>query len=263
MKKFTLVLLLSWIIGYSRAVAGQLRIMNGSPADVGQFPYQAYITDDLTGACGASIIHKRWLLTAAHCRLYASHAYAIVGAIYKTGLNGTRYNYEKFIKHSNFVVSQRRNRVSNDIALIRLSKDIQFTKHVQPIKLATDPWNDYANVSATLSGWGIRSPRGGLTSSRLYYASLKVIGENECGQLWRTVMDNQICTGGSIHQPDRTAACIGDSGGPLVYENRQIGVASYGHGLCGVYLPDVYTRVSRYLSWIEKQLQFHSDKLSW
>lgn len=47
----------------------------------------------------------------------------------------------------------------------------------------------------------------------------------------------------------------GDSGGPLQSVtadglNRLVGVTSFGRG-CGSPVPGVYTRVSRYLDWIE------------
>lgn len=47
------------------------QIVGGSLAGPGQFPYQAglYLTDSeqRTSKCGGSIIHRRWILTAAHC----------------------------------------------------------------------------------------------------------------------------------------------------------------------------------------------------
>lgn len=42
----------------------------------------------------------------------------------------------------------------------------------------------------------------------------------------------------------------GDSGGPLAHENLLVGIVSYGTGICGVGVPDVYTRVSIYYQWI-------------
>lgn len=48
------------------------RIIDGSPAQVGQIPWQIALFINLgTGTvfCGGSIISEEWILTAAHCAL--------------------------------------------------------------------------------------------------------------------------------------------------------------------------------------------------
>ena len=47
----------------------------------------------------------------------------------------------------------------------------------------------------------------------------------------------------------------GDSGGPLFYCDRsceQIGIVSFGIGCAEKKYPGVYTRVSKYIDWIDK-----------
>ena len=51
----------------------------------------------------------------------------------------------------------------------------------------------------------------------------------------------------------------GDSGGPSVYRRGglivQVGVVSFGSGSCNdPNLPGVYTRVSKYITWIREQM---------
>jgi secreted trypsin-like serine protease len=52
-------------------------------------------------------------------------------------------------------------------------------------------------------------------------------------------------------------ACHGDSGGPVSYEQNNVyylhGITSFGSG-CGSGYPSVYTKVNRYLDWIEKEM---------
>lgn len=46
------------------------RIIDGSPAAVGQFPWQVavfFVVGGGTFFCGGSVISNQWVLTAAHC----------------------------------------------------------------------------------------------------------------------------------------------------------------------------------------------------
>ena len=69
------------------------------------------------------------------------------------------------------------------------------------------------------------------------------------------ISDDMLCAG-----DQNTDACAGDSGGPLLYNTRWTkfrwtvyGVVSFGPKICGnAELPGVYTRIDRYLRWIEE-----------
>lgn len=48
----------------------QSRIMNGTIASDGQYPWAAYVRiywPDGAGNCGGAILNKFWVITAAHC----------------------------------------------------------------------------------------------------------------------------------------------------------------------------------------------------
>lgn len=49
----------------------EARIVDGRTANLGQFPYYAYLdinkSNGSTAGCGASIISGNWLISAAHC----------------------------------------------------------------------------------------------------------------------------------------------------------------------------------------------------
>ena len=55
--------------------------------------------------------------------------------------------------------------------------------------------------------------------------------------------------------------CNGDSGGAFISRRGpsgswyQLGIVSYGSSKCGHGIPGVYTKVSRYMDWIERNLR--------
>lgn len=68
------------------------------------------------------------------------------------------------------------------------------------------------------------------------------------------ITDNMICAGFISGGKD---ACQGDSGGPLVVSDQQsgyrlTGIVSWGNGCALRHYPGVYTRVSRYIDWLEE-----------
>ena len=67
------------------------------------------------------------------------------------------------------------------------------------------------------------------------------------------ILESQICAEGLSFGRD---SCNGDSGGPVMSLNSEFqyvarGVVSYGGQKCNSEYPGVYTRVSRYLGWID------------
>ncbi|KAG5312051.1 TRIM2 protein, partial [Pseudoatta argentina] len=131
----------------------------------------------------------------------------------------------------------------HDIALIKVNKDIVFGDKVKPIALPTKNFDKF-DYPATLSGWGTTNYPG-KTPNDLQYIQLRVINQKKCVASSYRITQNNICTLNTWGE----GACHGDSGGPLVADNEQIGVVSWGIP-CAKNQPDVFTRVSTYLTWI-------------
>ncbi|XP_018562474.1 serine protease persephone-like [Anoplophora glabripennis] len=233
-------------------------IIGGTNADNAEFPHMAALGYEVDNAiswdCSASIISKKFLVTAAHCIANLKQLVPKIVRLGVTKLNETNPQ-DFFIK--NITVFPKYNPTSkhNDIALIEVNKEIKYSKKVCPACLYfknDDP------TGLIVTGWGktsiaIEDDR----SNILQKATLVPYPLHKCNISYfsrtigsKTIVQTQICAGSN-----ESDACWGDSGGPLQIQNIDgtfsvVGIISYGAG-CGGKIPGVYTRVSKYLEWIE------------
>lgn len=89
--------------------------------------------------CGASLISKNYVLTAAHCvrRLKRSRIRIILGDHDQSALTDAEAKQRAvsaIIKHRNF----DSNTYNHDIALLKLRKPITFSKNIMPVCMPTD-----------------------------------------------------------------------------------------------------------------------------
>lgn len=143
------------------------------------------------------------------------------------------------------------------------------------------PPSPLPNSLGVVAGWGISTAKAssppstgspptlssdvGMTSDLLQYVKLPVVSQDECQASYASrsgsynITDNMFCAG--FFEGGRDT-CLGDSGGAFVMEDgvsrrwAVFGLVSWGGPEdCGsrrVY--GVYTRVSKYVEWIEEQL---------
>lgn len=135
----------------------------------------------------------------------------------------------------------------NNIAILKLSAAMAFSPYVNSIPLGTS--NIAPNTKVVVTGWGHTSYPNGNHPDGLQFLVTTTISWSECKRrhFWSKVDSSHLCT---LTQEGQ-GACQGDSGGPLVFNAQLIGIASWGR-LCAVGYPDVFTRISYYINWINK-----------
>lgn len=139
---------------------GQFRVISGSRTKRGHHPWQATIrargrNGRSTHWCGAVILSKTHILTAAHCLVgFAKGAYYVRAGDHHSEIREDS-EIEVFIEdwyiHKGFREGQQMN---NDIALILLKNPIQFTNYIQPICLPNENTKYEPGKNCTISGWG-------------------------------------------------------------------------------------------------------------
>ncbi|XP_071567331.1 chymotrypsin-1 [Temnothorax nylanderi] len=234
-------------LAYATQGAPSPRIVGGKDAPIGKFPYQISLKYGGSHRCGGSILDNRNILTAAHCvaglenqvnnlKVHAGTNYLNVpGDVYDVASVSVNKDYDDYL-------------LINDVALVHLKNPINYNTRVQPIKLSTNDSN-VEGKPCTLSGWGTTRV-GGNTPNNLQEIELVVYPQKECARVQQRVKNTHICT----LTKSGEGACHGDSGGPLVANGVQIGIVSFGNP-CALGYPDVYTRVSSFVSWVNANLK--------
>jgi len=246
------------------AAPGLDRIVGGKEVKQdAKYPYQIWVQG--MGACGGSIINKRYILSAAHCFgkvgqsniKVTDNNYVMLGSNDMMGMDGQFLMIEKIIMHPGYNAE-----LGNDVALIKLKNDIQFSKKAQPVCLAKDKSKDYTGQMATVTGWGGTkgyNPGGKVPEQPEQYimkeTQVKVLKDSEpmCNAATGGDKSTRFCAWAK-----NTGSCQGDSGGPLTVKEGgkfvQIGIVSYAAG-CGTSTTEgagVYARVTNYVDWINK-----------
>ncbi|KAK2586780.1 hypothetical protein KPH14_011807 [Odynerus spinipes] len=246
-----LFLYLSGIITIYGATADSTvtKIVGGLTAKEGQFPHQVSLRYENKHYCGGSVLNKRWILTAAHClsQFNVSKIAVVLGTV-TLDKGGDVYKVSQTIPYKEY----NSQKISNDIGLVKVDRDIEFNDKVKPINLPTENFKDVGSY-VTLSGWG-KTSRGGSIPNKLQQIKVKVIDNKKCVSMFSLIKtpitDTNICTLNSYGE----GACNGDSGGPLIKGDEQIGVVSWGIP-CARNYPDVFTRVYNYLDWIKTHIK--------
>jgi len=229
------------------------RIVGGTTTDVNEWPWQVALMYGSQQFCGGSLINNRYVLTAAHCidGLSASALTIRLGE-HRISITGETSVVTRSVSQIIGHPSYNEDTLVNDIALLKLSSPVTVSETVLPVCMP--PKNPtYANKVATATGWGATSS-GGSTSDVLREVDVTVLSNSECqsSNYGSAITDTMLCAGSTGKD-----SCQGDSGGPLVFKDGggnydQIGVVSWGVGCGSSGYPGVYTRVNKYLSWIEK-----------
>ncbi|NXC65721.1 TMPS2 protease, partial [Anhinga anhinga] len=243
----------------TRSVNIMNRIVGGSGAVLGQWPWQVSLHVQGTHVCGGSIITRQWIVTAAHC-VEGQFSDPRSWRVYAGILNQNEmilkhaYRVQQIISHPDYDTDSK----DNDVALMKLETLLSFTDTVQPVCLPNSGMMFQPDQQYWISGWGAEH-QGGKTSNRLNYAMVSLIERSRCNSVSiynGMIFPTMICAG---YLEGRIDSCQGDSGGPLVTKKNSlwwlVGDTSWGTGCASPNRPGVYGNMTVFTDWIHKNMQ--------
>ncbi|XP_013110302.1 serine protease SP24D [Stomoxys calcitrans] len=220
------------------------RIVGGSFAKLGQFPYQVALLYNNEHLCGGSIISKEYIITAAHCVVYqyTKTRLPVTSLSIRAGSLSPIFGGQQ-VGVANITINPAYDWFHHDIAVLKLSEPLEFNENVQAIALANaDP---PSGVQVSTSGWG-RTSTYGPFATLLKNHTLTSLTRDDCEkESKRFVPKSVICLMGG----DNNGICKGDSGGPAVYNNTLVGVVNYYNKGCGVE-PEGFASIKQNRGWI-------------
>ncbi|XP_053559001.1 transmembrane protease serine 9 [Bombina bombina] len=230
------------------------RIVGGSDAVKGEFPWQVSLRENNEHFCGATIISERWLVSAAHCFNDFQDPAVWVAYIGTTSLSGTdsstvKASIKNIIKHPSYDPDT----ADYDVAVLELESPLKMSKYAQPICLPDSTHIFHVGKKCIITGWGYLKEDNLVKPEVLQKATVALMDQSLCNSLYSNVVTERMLCAGYLE--GKIDSCQGDSGGPLVCEEASgrfflAGIVSWGVGCAEARRPGVYVRVSKISKWI-------------
>ncbi|XP_052446194.1 mast cell protease 3-like [Carassius gibelio] len=242
----SVLLLVTMLPNLSVPESVQVGIVNGTEAKPHSRPYMVSIQRNQKHICGGFLVSAQFVMTAAHCFKYGDKLTVVVGAHDYTKGSG-RMGVKFYHIHPGY------KDLLNDIMLLQLYGEVEKSKKVKLISIPKKDKDIKAKVKCSVAGWGKKNNNSDVSSAKLMEVDVTIIDNKVCQEKWGKdySTSRMVCAGG------RGGFCKGDSGGPLVCNNVAVGVVSfYEKNNCdSPNLPNVYTKISKYLKWINAVLE--------
>lgn len=230
--------------------AGNRKYPSGEIVPFAHANYQAQF-------CGANLIDANWVLTAAHCFVEdgstkkKEKVYALIDTDSLVS-GGQRKKIKQIIIHPDYDSETD----DNDIALLEL----ESRTSLPPVSVLG---SDAATGSLAFAvGWGALKVSPNQLPQDLYELELPIVDRNICTAIFSQLLgadsftNNMMCAG--YVQGKKRDVCRGDSGGPLLIRVKgsyqQVGITSWGASCDQPGQYGVYTRLSKYKSWINSKV---------
>ncbi|XP_068943509.1 trypsin-like isoform X2 [Petaurus breviceps papuanus] len=200
--------------------------------------------------CGGSLINEQWVVSAGHC--YQSRIQVRLGEHNIEAIDGNEQfiSSEKVIRHPGYNYWT----LDNDIMLIKLKTPAVLNEYVNTISLPSSC--AAAGTECLISGWGNTLSSGANYPDLLQCLVAPILSDADCKASYPgEITENMVCVGYLEGGKD---SCQGDSGGPVACNGELHGIVSWGYGCAQKNRPGVYTKVCKYVDWIQETIAANS-----
>ncbi|XP_004449084.1 putative serine protease 45 [Dasypus novemcinctus] len=230
------------------------------------WPWEVSLRLENEHVCGGALIDRHWVVTAAHC-IQGTKEYSVLLGTSK--LKPLDFTGTLSIPVKDIILHPKywgRTFILNDIALLRLQSPASFSEYVQPICLPEPGFLLKVGAQCWVTGWGQSRQRFSANSTlspQLQEAEVFIMDNKRCDRIYHKlslfprvvplVMGDMVCATNYGEN-----MCYGDSGGPLACEVEGTwilaGVLSWEKACAKAQNPGVYSRVTKYTKWMERQM---------
>ncbi|KAL4647313.1 transmembrane protease serine 13-like [Arapaima gigas] len=238
------------------------RIIGGTPAQLGQWPWQVSLHYLGSHTCGGSLVAPDFIVTAAHCFPRSSSGYSDPNNWQVYGGAVSQNNLPQPYYVSMIIINQNYNSDTNDqdIALLKLTSPVTFSRNFQPVCLPAFNQMFTPGTQCWTSGFGTTAEGVEQISVIMMQVAVNIISSQVCNTnavYGGRITSSMLCAGDLNGGKD---SCQGDSGGPLVCRGSDqrwylAGVTSWGIGCGKKNKPGVYSNVVSLLPWIYSNMQ--------
>ncbi|KAM5280087.1 serine protease 40-like [Ctenodactylus gundi] len=250
------------------------RIFGGQKANPERWPWQASLLLHGRHICGAALIDKNWVASAAHCfqRSHSPSDYKILLG-YNQLSHPTNFSRQmtvnKLIVHPNY---DKIHRMGSDIVLMQLHRPVEFNTHILPVCIPDNTTQLSTFTPCWISGWGMITENKFLPAPlQLQEAKVALLENDFCASYYQPppdvnpanayiVKEDMLCASDLTNEK---SICRGDSGGPLVCEVEEIwyliGLSSWSSDCIHPIGPSVFTRITYFTNWINEKKQENPD----
>ncbi|NYI77010.1 S8 family serine peptidase [Nocardioides panzhihuensis] len=213
-------------------------VVDGTPTTVCKYPF--IISQHRTGgarpteqSCTGTVVAKRLVLIAAHCKYAQGEKYLIYGRDDLSDTSkGARIEIQEYRSHPNYNANEGW-RTGWDVAVIVTKTDIPTPAGMAYPSIAKSSDSLPLGTRGTAIGYGKTDANDNQGNTKLYEAVLPTVDKQNCANINQQYDDRyMMCSG---YGDGSLGLCQGDSGGPYYYQGKVYGVFSWLRTDCASY----------------------------